>query len=71
MPFARDQSLVIMACPGIRREAEFIANEIWSLISADERRHKTSPGQLRFRDIAVLVADSVSRPAYQAHVRRL
>jgi exodeoxyribonuclease V gamma subunit len=30
-----DDSIVILACPGIQRETEVIANEIWSLIRED------------------------------------
>jgi len=37
-PNKPDQSLVILACPSIRREAEVIANEIWSLIREDDHR---------------------------------
>jgi exodeoxyribonuclease V gamma subunit len=69
VPYEDDGSLVITACPGIRREAEFIANEIWSLIHDDERQHRSSPDRLRFPDIAVLLADAMSRPAYQSHLR--
>jgi exodeoxyribonuclease V gamma subunit len=64
-----DESLVILACPGIRREAEIVANEIWRLIRDDDAHSGTSPKRLRFPDIAVLVADSVNLPAYQAHFR--
>ena len=69
LPFEPDRSLTLVASPGIRREAEFIANEIWRLIREADRREGSSSEQLRFRDIAVLVADSVNRPLYQAHIR--
>jgi len=68
-PFQRDDSLVILACPGIRREAEIVANEIWRLIRDDDARLGRSPERLRFPDIAVLVADSANLAAYQAHFR--
>jgi exodeoxyribonuclease V gamma subunit len=68
-PMERDHSLTIVASPAIRREAEFIANEIWRLIRESDRREASKAGQLRFRDIAVLLADSVNRPLYQAHLR--
>jgi len=68
-PNKPDGTLEIFACPGIRREAEFVANEIWRLIREDERRHGSSPDRLRFPDIAVLLADVVNRPAYQSHFR--
>ncbi|MGO9465304.1 MAG: exodeoxyribonuclease V subunit gamma [Isosphaeraceae bacterium] len=67
--FQRDESLVILACPGIRREAEIVANEIWRLIRDDDSRHGRSSDRLRFPDVAVLVADSANLAAYQAHFR--
>jgi exodeoxyribonuclease V gamma subunit len=67
--FARDGSVVVLACPGIRREAEIIANEIWRLVRDDDALRGSSPGRLRFPDIAVLVADSANLAAYQAHFR--
>ena len=68
-PIKPDESLAILACAGIRREAEVVANEIWSLIREDDRGHGSSPDRLRFPDIAVLLADVANRPAYQAHFR--
>jgi exodeoxyribonuclease V gamma subunit len=59
--FDPDGSLAIVACDGIRREAEVIANEIWSLI----RKHDG----LQFCEIAVLLADRANQVAYQAHFR--
>ena len=47
-PFERDDSLTIVACPGIRREAEFIANEIWRLIGEDDRKHGHHPNDFDF-----------------------
>ncbi|MBI5547607.1 MAG: exodeoxyribonuclease V subunit gamma, partial [Deltaproteobacteria bacterium] len=55
--FAGDRSLTLLACPGVRREAEAIAAEIWALIHEDERRPETpEQPRLRFNDIAVMVA---------------
>ena len=34
--FTEDESLVFLSCPGIRREIEIIAAEIWSLLKKDE-----------------------------------
>ncbi len=42
-----DRSICVLACPGVRREVETIASEIWELL----RRDKT----LRFHDIGVVV----------------
>ncbi len=53
---AVDASLEILACPGIRREAEAIAESIWELVHADASAGGDEP--LRFNDIAVLVAGS-------------
>ncbi len=64
-----DDSLVVVGCPGIRREAEVIAGEIWRLIREDEAEHRDAPGRLRFSDFAVLIADSRNRAVYQAHLR--
>jgi exodeoxyribonuclease V gamma subunit len=68
-PFVGDDSLVILACPGIRREAEIVCNEIWRLIRDDDDRQGRSPGRLRFPDMAVLIADTANLAAYQAHFR--
>ncbi|HKI19379.1 MAG TPA: exodeoxyribonuclease V subunit gamma, partial [Isosphaeraceae bacterium] len=68
-PNKPDDSLAILACPSIRREAENVANEIWRLIREDDGRHGSLPDRLRFPDIAVLLADVVNRAAYQAHFR--
>jgi len=68
-PYQPDDSLVMMGCPGIRREAEVIAGEIWRLIREDEAGHRNAPGRLRFSDFGVLIADARNRAAYQAHLR--
>jgi exodeoxyribonuclease V gamma subunit len=48
-----------LACPGIRREAEIVANEIWSLIRSNERLAAEGKAErLRFHEIAVLLPDS-------------
>lgn len=70
-PFEPDPSLAILACPGIRREAEIVANEIWELIRDDASHRGSSSDRLRFRDIAVLLADKASQAAYQAHFRAI
>ncbi len=54
-----DGSLRVLACPGIRRELEIIASEIWSLVHADP--------SMRFNDVAVLLAGRETA-LYQAHV---
>jgi exodeoxyribonuclease V gamma subunit len=67
--YHRDPSLSILACGGIRREAEAVANRIWQLLANDSKGKRNDPDRLRFRDIAVLIADSAKRPVYQAHLR--
>jgi exodeoxyribonuclease V gamma subunit len=67
LDFRGDRSLTVLACPGIRREVETIAAEIWSLVEEDE---KSAAGQgrppLRFNDIAVILpAGEIA--TYQAH----
>lgn len=58
--FRADDSLCALACPGVRREVEIVAEEIWRRVSV--------PGStLRFNDIAVFVhADA--RDLYLPHV---
>jgi exodeoxyribonuclease V gamma subunit len=68
-PDERDESLSIKGCPGIRREAEVVANEIWKLIVEDDKRSGSATDRLRFCDIAVLLADRANQAAYQAHFR--
>jgi exodeoxyribonuclease V gamma subunit len=50
--------IFFLACPGIRREAEIVANQIWSLVR-DNEIAATSGGaeRLRFHEIAVLIPD--------------
>jgi exodeoxyribonuclease V gamma subunit len=52
-PLADDGSIRFLACPGARREAEIIANTIWSLVQQDDAARVP----LRFHEIAVLVPD--------------
>ncbi len=54
-----DGSLRVLPCPGVRRELEVVAAEIWALVQADPT--------LRFNDIALIVPEAV-KPAYLAHL---
>lgn len=56
---ALDRSLVIRACPGIRREVEVVAQQIWQLISQDET--------LRFDQIAIYYVDRRDQ-SYATHI---
>ncbi len=58
-PVPADDTIRVLACPGVRREAEIIAAEIWRLVEAD--------ASLSFSDIAVLVS-SADRELYQTHL---
>lgn len=54
-----DGSLRVLRCPGLRRELEVVAAEIWRLVRADP--------SLRFNDIAVVVPES-RKDVYLSHV---
>lgn len=58
-----DGTIRLIACPGVRREVEVIADEIWRLVSGAEARGES----LRFHDIAVMVTDS-KRQDYLTHI---
>lgn len=58
-----DGSIRFLACPGIRREVEIVADQIWAFI----RERDAAGDPLRFQQIAVMVVDS-QREAYLAHV---
>jgi exodeoxyribonuclease V gamma subunit len=54
-----DGTIAVLRCPGLRRELEVVAAEIWRLVRADP--------SLRFNDIAVVVPES-RKEAYLSHV---
>jgi exodeoxyribonuclease V gamma subunit len=62
--FDGDRSLAVLACPGVRRELETIAAEIWSLVAEDNASGDEAP--LRFNDIAVILP-TTDLAVYQAH----
>lgn len=61
---AGDGSLVLVEAPGVRREVEWVADEIWRLVSAEP-----APGEapLRFSDVAVIV-NAADRDLYLPHL---
>lgn len=66
--FASDASVQFHSCPSIRREAEFVADEIWRLVKEDEPLAKAEGRTpLRFNDIAVIVSPR-EREAYFTHL---
>jgi exodeoxyribonuclease V gamma subunit len=55
----RDASITVLPCPGVRRELEIIAAEIWLAVDADPT--------LKLNEIAVIIPEGV-KDAYLAHV---
>ncbi|KAF0182207.1 MAG: exonuclease V (RecBCD complex) subunit gamma [Nitrospirae bacterium] len=68
MDFSADESIRILACPGIQREVEVVANEIWALILRDDETERPDGRPLRFHDIAVIIADSAEYDTYRTHI---
>ncbi len=64
--FTNDESLVFLSCPGVRRELEAVASEIWSLLQKDEARADNQE-PLRFNDIALILPPRNTEP-YQSLV---
>jgi exodeoxyribonuclease V gamma subunit len=56
-------SIRFLACPGIRREIEIVANEIWRLVKQSESESRP----LRFHEIGVLIPDAECE-TYAPHV---
>jgi exodeoxyribonuclease V gamma subunit len=57
-----------LAAPGIRREAEIVANEIWSIVRDNEKLASSgAAGRIRFHEIAVLIPDAAVDD-YLAHI---
>ena len=54
-----ESRISFLACPGIRREAEIVANEIWSIVRHNEKLAAEGKAErVRFHEIAVLIPDS-------------
>lgn len=63
-----DASVQVLACPGVRREAEAVAEAIWALLQEDGARAKARGMRpLRFNEVAVLVAGR-EKEAYFSHL---
>lgn len=58
-----DDSIRLIACPGLRREVEIVADEIWRLVQESEKNQTP----LRFHQIAVMVTDH-KRQEYLTHI---
>jgi exodeoxyribonuclease V gamma subunit len=65
-----DDSISVLACPGIQREAEVIASEIWALMRGERELCGQTKGKkaLAFNDIAVIV-NKDQRVEYQTHLQ--
>ena len=59
---APDDSIVVLACPGARREAEVIVESIWSTVAAAQQAGEA----LSFGDIGIVLAGR-DRDAYRSH----
>ena len=57
-----EESIVVLACPGARREAEVIVESIWAQVSASAN----DPNPLSFGDIGVVLAGR-DADAYRSH----
>jgi exodeoxyribonuclease V gamma subunit len=54
-----ETQISFLACPGIRREAEIVANEIWSIVRSNEKLAAEGKAErVRFHEIAVLIPDA-------------
>ncbi len=62
---AADESIRFLACPGVRREVEVVADSIWSLIRDNSKAAPERP--LRFHQIALLIPDA-EIAAYLPHI---
>jgi len=57
-----------LACPGIRREAEIVANQIWSILRDNEKLAASGGAErIRFHEIGVLIPDAAV-DQYLAHI---
>jgi len=56
-----DETIRVVAAPSVRREVEWVADEIWRLMRQDRARPGEMP--LRFSDIAIIV-NNASREVY-------
>ena len=61
-PHEPDESIKLVAAPSVRREVEWVADEIWKLMANDR-----SDPPLRFSDIAVII-NSAGRDTYLPQV---
>ncbi len=61
-----DGTIRLLACPGIRREVEIVADEIWRLVSSS----KSGRSPIRFHEIAVMVTDA-KRQEYLTHIESI
>jgi exodeoxyribonuclease V gamma subunit len=54
----RERRIRFLACPGIRREIEIVANEIWSMVIGNEALvARGGAERIRFHEVAVMIPD--------------
>lgn len=67
-PGAADGSLVVLACPSVRREVETVVSIAWGLVAEADRLAHEGPGEpLRLNEIAILVP-ARERERYMPHL---
>jgi exonuclease V gamma subunit len=52
LDYSKDHTLRILGCPGITREAEVIADEIWRLLAYDEPKQTSDRANITMSDIS-------------------
>jgi len=62
-----DGSIRFLECPGIRREVEIVASEIWSLVQSNDREAGGQSGRLRFHELAIAMSEPAAE-AYLPHI---
>ncbi|HVA80446.1 MAG TPA: exodeoxyribonuclease V subunit gamma [Candidatus Binataceae bacterium] len=62
-PAEPEPSIRFFACPGVRREVEIVASEIWRIV----KQSGTGAAPIRFHEIAVLIPDAECQ-AYAPHI---
>jgi exodeoxyribonuclease V gamma subunit len=69
-PEPNSASIRFLACPGVRREVETVADAIWSLLQENNAAASQDSRPIRFHEIALLIPDS-QRDIYLPHIEGL
>jgi exodeoxyribonuclease V gamma subunit len=63
-----DARIEFLACPGVRREIEIVANQIWAIVRDNEKLADSCGAErIRFHEIALLIPDAAA-DEYAAHI---